>query len=334
MSVQIENIVLHQLIKKNGEINIISRNEPLHMTPQVEAMASELNRVYNLKTKTYGFFSENSQFAALLQQYRKGNLPFITFTQQATQILHDELIKYTFAKGGVLVFCHYRFLSMEYLFISLIEHCDSMRVNESLEISTTHYLDISHLDIAAQISLTEWDVQPESKRYLTFLKGRVGRKIADFFMDSLSAEEGFDKKVQNQKLLSAVTDYCDQAELDKQEKNAYQKQVYQYCQNQIQSGEEISVDAFSNALSFDDEKPFAQFVEEENYQLEPIFPADRRVIKQFTKYSGSGSGVTLSFDVELLGERIFWDEATDTLTLKGLPPNLRDQLKRRLSSEK
>jgi nucleoid-associated protein len=33
-----------------------------------------------------------------------------------------------------------------------------------------------------------------------------------------------------------------------------------------------------------------------------------------------------------LGERIFWDAATDTLTIRGTPPNLRDQLQRRQNS--
>ncbi|WP_183071554.1 nucleoid-associated protein, partial [Salmonella enterica] len=48
----------------------------------------------------------------------------------------------------------------------------------------------------------------------------------------------------------------------------------------------------------------------------------------------SGGGLTINFDAMLLGERIFWDPATDTLTIKGTPPNLREQLQRRTSGEK
>ncbi|MGL9735410.1 MAG: hypothetical protein ACR5LF_06330 [Symbiopectobacterium sp.] len=41
-----------------------------------------------------------------------------------------------------------------------------------------------------------------------------------------------------------------------------------------------------------------------------------------------------AFDALLLGERIFWDPTIDTRShyIKGTPPNLRDQLHRRLSS--
>lgn len=70
------------------------------------------------------------------------------------------------------------------------------------------------------------------------------------------------------------------------------------------------------------------------YELEESFPADRSTLRQLTKYAGSGGGLTINFDAMLLGERIFWDPATDTLTIKGTPPNLRDQLQRRTSGGK
>ncbi|TEA27229.1 nucleoid-associated protein, partial [Candidatus Schmidhempelia bombi] len=41
----------------------------------------------------------------------------------------------------------------------------------------------------------------------------------------------------------------------------------------------------------------------------------------------------INFDMELLGERIQWDPTTDTLTIKGTPPNLRDQLQRNYSKK-
>ncbi len=52
-----------------------------------------------------------------------------------------------------------------------------MFVTESLDLVPTHYLDIPHADIVARIDLTEWETNPESKRYLTFLKGRVSGKF-------------------------------------------------------------------------------------------------------------------------------------------------------------
>lgn len=201
-----------------------------------------------------------------------------------------------------------------------------MRVNEQLDISSTHYLDIHHADIVARIDLTEWETQPDSTRYLTFLKGRVGRKVSDFFMDFLAAVEGLDTKAQNRGLLQTVDDYCTEAHLDNHQRQDVRQQVHSYCK---EHGEEIALAALSATLAPVGEKTFQAFSSEQGYALEETFPADRSTLRQLTKYAGGGGGVTLNFDAQLLGERIFWDAATDTLTIKGTPPNLRDQLTRR-----
>lgn len=82
-----------------------------------------------------------------------------------------------------MLFCQYRYLAVDYLLVAVLNNCSSMRVNERLDLSTTHYLDIMHADIVARIDMTEWETNPQSQRYLSYLKGRVGRKVADFFMD-------------------------------------------------------------------------------------------------------------------------------------------------------
>lgn len=174
-----------------------------------------------------------------------------------------------------MLFCHYRYLAVEYLLVAVLDNLSSMRVNENLDINPTHYLDIDHADIMARIDLTEWETNPKSTRYLTFLKGRSGRKVADFFMDFFGASEGLNTKAQNRGLLQAVDDFTAEAQLDE---------------------------------------------------------AERQNVRQLTKYIGGG--LTINFDAMLLDERIFWDPATDTLTIKRTPPNLRDQLQRRTSGGK
>lgn len=76
------------------------------------------------------------------------------------------------------------------------------------------------------------------------------------------------------------------------------------------------------------QQDFAHFTQTQAYDLEETIPPIRNTLKTLTKYSGSGKGVSLSFDAELLNERIIWDELNDSLTIKGLPANLRDQLSR------
>ena len=329
--------MLHQLVKhaenETTMMESVLRDELLTITPEVEQMMLQLHQGYQNKGKAFGVFQENSIFAQDLNRLLENEINFLNFSQQSTKLLAQELGKYNFADSGTLILCQYNFLATDYLFIALLDSRISMLVDENLEIRRTEYLDITQFDIAARINLTDLQVNANSNRYLTFIKGRVGRKISDFFMDFLGAEEGLNPQVQNQCLLQAVSDYCEQGELNKEQTQAVKKQVFEYCKGQLASGDEIALTELSANLPTLNERPFVTFTEEQDYGLEETIPPVRSALKTLTKFSGSGKGVTLSFDADLLNNRIEWDPLTDTLTIKGIPPNLKDQLQKALKCD-
>ena len=337
MSITVNQIVLHQLVKhaenETTMMESVLRDELLTITPEVEQMMLQLHQSYQNKGKAFGVFQENSIFAQDLNRLLENEINFLNFSQQSTKLLAQELGKYNFADSGTLILCQYNFLATDYLFIALLDSRISMLVDENLEIRRTEYLDITQFDIAARINLTDLQVNANSNRYLTFIKGRVGRKISDFFMDFLGAEEGLNPQVQNQCLLQAVSDYCEQGELNKEQTQAVKKQVFEYCKGQLASGDEIALTELSANLPTLNERPFVTFTEEQDYGLEETIPPVRSALKTLTKFSGSGKGVTLSFDADLLNNRIEWDPLTDTLTIKGIPPNLKDQLQKALKCD-
>ena len=337
MSITVNQIVLHQLVKRpENEITTMEsvlRDELLTITPEVEQMMLQLHQGYQNKGKAFGVFQDNSIFAQDLNRLLENEINFLNFSQQSTKLLAQELGKYNFADSGTLILCQYNFLATDYLFIALLDSRISMLVDENLEIHRTEYLDITQFDIAARINLTDLQINANSNRYLTFIKGRVGRKISDFFMDFLGAEEGLNPQVQNQCLLQAVSDYCEQGELNKEQTQAVKKQVFEYCKGQLANGDEIALTELSANLPTLNERPFVTFTEEQDYGLEETIPPVRSALKTLTKFSGSGKGVTLSFDADLLNNRIEWDPLTDTLTIKGIPPNLKDQLQKALKCD-
>lgn len=337
MGITVNQIVLHQLVKhaenETTTMESVLRDELLTITPEVEQMMLQLHQGYQNKGKAFGVFQENSIFAQDLNRLLENEINFLNFSQQSTKLLAQELGKYNFADSGTLILCQYNFLATDYLFIALLDSRISMLVDENLEIRRTEYLDITQFDIAARINLTDLQVNANSNRYLTFIKGRVGRKISDFFMDFLGAEEGLNPQVQNQCLLQAVSDYCEQGDLNKEQTQAVKKQVFEYCKGQLASGDEIALTELSANLPTLNERPFVTFTEERDYGLEETIPPVRSALKTLTKFSGSGKGVTLSFDADLLNNRIEWDPLTDTLTIKGIPPNLKDQLQKALKCD-
>ncbi|MEJ2763245.1 nucleoid-associated protein YejK [Photobacterium sp. MCCC 1A19761] len=336
MSLTLSNVILHQLTKnEQDELEVHLRKQPLENDASTEELVAELHRVYSSKgAKGFAHFAEDSEFCHWLKQVRSGELDFLAFSNQSAIKLQAELSKYPFAEAGTLVLAEYQSLATDYLLIGMLPTCHSMKVTEQLDISATDYLDVGKMDIVARIDLSSWETDAESNRYLTFIKGRVGRKIADFFLDFLQAEVGMDAKVQNQVLMQAVEDFCADSRLDKEEKQQYRKQVYDYCNSQLQAGDEVMVKELSGELpAAEDGTDFYQFASNQGYALEESFPADRTTMRKLTKFVGSGGGLTINFDSMLLGERIFYDAETDTLTIKGTPPNLKDQLQRRLSTD-
>ncbi|EGR2794494.1 nucleoid-associated protein YejK [Vibrio navarrensis] len=331
MSLHLSNVILHQLSKNDqDELTVHYRSESLSNDSSTENLVAELHRVFHAKAgKGFGSFKSDSEFQIWLQAMRKNELSFYDFSQKSASRLKDELSKYPFADEGILVFAEYQSLATHYLFVGILPLNQSLKVTEGLDISATDYLDINKMDIAARIDLSVYEVDSESNRYLSYIKGRVGRKVADFFLDFMQAEVGLDSKQQNQVLIQALDDFCTDAKLEKQEVNEYRKQVYDYCNGQLKSGEEVTIRELSDELpSGPSGTSFLDFTQAQGYQLEESFPADRGLVRKLTKYVGAGGGLNLSFDSLLLGERIFYDPETDTLTIKGTPPNLRDQLTR------
>ncbi|CCN81656.1 Nucleoid-associated protein ndpA [Vibrio nigripulchritudo SFn27] len=332
MSLHLSNVILHKLVKnEQEELTVNFRQESLPNEGSSENLVAELHRVFNSKAgKGFGTFKLDSDFKTWLQELRQNEKSFYEFSQISATRLKEELSKYPFADEGILVFAEYQSLATEYLFVGLLPSNESLKVTEGLEISATDYLDISKMDIAARIDLSTYATDEESNRYLTFIKGRVGRKVSDFFLDFLQADVGLDTKVQNQVLMQAVEDFCSDSKLEKEEATQYRKQVFDYCNEQIKSGDEVEIRELSGELpTSNDGTSFLDYTQEQGYDLEESFPGDRSTVRKLTKFVGAGGGVTINFDSMLLGERIFYDPETDTLTIKGTPPNLRDQLTRR-----
>ncbi|SPW33122.1 Nucleoid-associated protein YejK [Edwardsiella tarda] len=105
MSLDLENIALHQLVKRDEQqLEIVLRDSLLAPSTVVDETMAELHRVYNAKSKAYGTFTPDSELAQALTRYRKGEDTFLQFSRAATGRLRDELAKYPFADGGSCCF--------------------------------------------------------------------------------------------------------------------------------------------------------------------------------------------------------------------------------------
>ncbi len=336
MTAEVKKLVVHYVDKHGDETEIHLRNDEMQVNDKVNLFIEQLHHAYNGKPgKGYCAFSpdKNSVVASAMQSYRNNELGFWHMTEQATKVLQEELNKYAFNETGYLIFCHYQYVASDFMLIALVNIKDHYSITAELDLASSRHLDITRMQLAARIDLTAWDTSPEDNRYISFIKGRAGRKVADFFLDFLGCEEGIDAKKQSQVMLNAVEEYLASQEYDKSEKDDLRKQVFDYCSDCVASGEDATVTELSRTLSKNEEASFDSFCEQQAYELDESFPVDKKTVTSMVKFSGMGGGVSIGFERKHLGERVKYDPVSDTLTIKGVPPNLKDQLERFLAEQ-
>lgn len=354
MSLIIHNVIVHRIVAREQQLVIMPRAEACDVSAEIEQLAHELNHVYNSKPgKGVGGFAtefeppetgsdedgeaaapQNSPFAqdefkSQLDKLIAGEHDFVGFTHSVSNLLVHHLQTAATPETGFLVFSHFQFLATDYLLIALLDTKEHVEITGELNFNISSHLDLAKMQLAARIDVTQYQTSPAHNRYVSFIKGRIGRKVSDFFMHFLGCQELVDIKQQNKQLLENVEQYLDSEQFDPEEKQDSRSSLVDYYKEKLDRGEDITVRDIAETLSKDDQKQdFYSFAQGMEQPLEETFQPDRASIKTLNKFSGQGGGISLNFDRKLLGDKIFYDPQSDTLTIRGLPANLKDQLNR------
>ncbi|WP_448211572.1 nucleoid-associated protein YejK [Colwellia sp. MEBiC06753] len=343
MSLTISNIALNFLSKKEetGEVIIQFGQEPLAISNKIQSFVESLHNIYNKKgNKGYGHFStmpaegDQARFVDVMESYLSDSQDFSAFSHQASNLLKNELTKYDLAETGYLVLCHYEQMGGRYLIAAIIPISEHYSVDSELNISADQHLDTDKLQLAARIDLFDYQQNASGDRYVTFIRGRAGRKVSDFFLDFLGCEEGLNAKAQTETLVKAVEDYVSVNQLDAGEKQQTRKELLSYCKEQKASAQDIQLKEIDKVVSKSDGgDSFYQFCQEQAYELDEAFPHDQAVVNKVTKYSGYGNGISISFERSHFGQDVVYNAANDSLTIYKVPPNLKAQLLDLLNNE-
>lgn len=329
----IRHSIIHQIDKKPGGSPAV-----LHVsdTELVESQATEnllndLNIAYNAKTgKGWGFFHAQSgafPLSGWLQTFIDGG-NFIEFSRTAVEHLTRLMEESNLSVGGHVLFTHYQQGLTDYLVIAMLQQSESVTVNADLSVTPSKHLDFGNIHLAARINLSEWRNNPQSRQYISYLKGSKGRKATDYFRDFIGCQEGVDGPGETRTLLKAFSDFVTAEDLH--EDNAREKThaLVRYSMAQAKIGEPITLDELSELIDEDRPKAFYDFIRNKDYGLSQEIPADKRTLNQFRRFTGRTNGLSISFESHMLGSAIEYDAEAGSLLMRDLPTQLRDQLKR------
>lgn len=332
MSVEMQHLAINYIaLTDSGEHQAHYREALIGRSGAVANLVEQLHLAYNGKpAKGYAAFEtdKSPKVALALADWQSGSSDYLGFSRATTDALVQELSQHQLPETGYLLLAHYRYLASEFLLICLLGSKDHFELTEQLELATSRHLDISRMQLAARLDLTEYAVNREQGHYISFIRGRAGRKVADFFLDFLGCAEGTDAKANSQLVLASVEEYLGAAEFAPEEKTAARRQVFDYCEERAKAGQEVVLAELSAVVDPEQENGFLHYCAEQQLAVAEQFPVEVKELKKLVKFNGTGGGLSLSFDEKLLGERVSYDLKTDTLVIKGTPPNLRDQLQR------
>lgn len=298
-------------------------------TPAMADLLTSLNDSFHAKPKAWGHFSEagNNAFEAGLRRYLAGESDFATFTGEATEKL-KALIDDHLSVGGPVLFAHYQQGDTQYLSLALLHHRQGFGINDDLDVVPVRQLNLGQLMLAARIDLTQWQGN-QSQQYISLIKDRGGKKLAESLRDLLGCEEGVDSSGETRTLLKAFSDYVESEDYSEEQSREKTNALIDYASTQARRGEPITLDELSELVDEQQPKAFYDYIRNKDYGLSSEIPADRRTLHQFRRFTGRAGGVSVSFDSHLLGSGVEYDPDRDRLIIKQVPPQLRDQIKRR-----
>jgi nucleoid-associated protein len=308
------------------------RDSELAVTPALEDLLESLNDSYNGKPKSWGFFNADAEtypFSVWLAHYLDGEKDFVAFSRQAAEHLKTLMEGNNLSVGGHVLFVHYRHGESDYLAIALLHHSEGVSVTESLDVAPARQLDMGQLHLAARIDLSDWRRDDPSRQYISFIKGKGSKRIADYFRDFIGHEEGIDASGETRTLLKAFSDYVESEDFAEEQAREKTETLIDYASNQARSGQPITLDELSELVDESQPKAFYDYIRNKDYGLSSEIPPDKRTLHQFRRFAGRAGGLSVSFDTHLLGSQVEYDEENDKLTIHKVPPALRDQIKRR-----
>ena len=330
----IKSCVIHTIDKKpDGNPAVLNlRDTELPQTDVLENLLHDFNDAYNGKpSKGWGLFHGESgayPFSGWLNNYVEGKTDFMKFSRHAVEHLTRLMEESRLSVGGHALFVHYQQGLTDYLAIALLHQSTGVSLDESMNVVAAPHLDFGHLHLAARVNISEWQGNPGSKQYVSFIKSKLGRKACDYFREFIGCQEGVDSPGETRTLLKAFGDFVEQEDLPEESAREKTQTLVHYACSQAKIGQSIGLSELSALL--DEEKPdaFIEHLRMKDYGLSEEFPADKKVLNKFQRFTGRVEGLSISFEQHLLGNKLEFDAENKTLLIRNLPTQLLDQLTR------
>lgn len=328
---KILDIIVHEIKTDSGnnDVHIIARENALDPADQNVIRLMELiNGAYSsAKSLDYGRFIDTLNFPKMLSEYNSGHKAFYDASIDAMDELKSRMQTQRLSTGGYIVLARFDSdESINYFMVVMLKIKEGLVFDENMELLEVERLDLEQLHFAARINLSLQTSNPE-KRYVSFLKGRRSQEdISKYFRAFLGVDESSyeSAKGATTTLIDAIKTYATSKSWTEEEFSTVKSRVFAYAKTQFENSNAVYINALSSLIDPDSADEF--IIHANAHELPAAFHIDSKVLNRLRRYSGGDKEVNISFTNDVINKRIFVNHEMDTITLKGIPLRLKQDL--------
>jgi nucleoid-associated protein len=329
MVMPLENAVLFKMRRSEfaGSIELQKRTTPNANDGVIYSLFEQAKQQLNRSAaKRFGFFdkdAEHQQLSALLSQWQKKTMPFISLANKAAEYLEQQLAESDEPFAAAVIFAHDNLLGQHYFYCFWLPLVEAIQAGNDLEPFRSEVIEASQMPYALRLHIDAWQAG-DSPKYLTMLANRGIKAFSDSFKRFANFSEGVDLGQQTREFLDIVDNYSEQ--LPEEESRSLKSAVINYCVAQDKIGNPVVIEELSGQLNASEPAAFASFVSTRQTTPQPEILTDRASLKRYMRYFGRDHSLSISFSAERFGSDIQYDPRNGSLTIAKLPKSLKIQL--------
>lgn len=332
----ITHVIAHHIMKENGEdANISLRDSELTNSPQQNALFESLKKSFNTRiSRRHGSFDDNNQNAILsnsINTYLKDKTQFLSITHQITNAFTEQLNQQNAEMNAHFIFVTEETDKQTLFYLFIVNQNEYLTFDKTLDITPSYSIDTGSSLSGIKLNINDWQERPKY-HYLTL----VPPKGNEVLFDTLHELSGFGNKIDRAKSTKEFLEKIDNfsQQIPKENQNEFKEKVIEYCEEQEAKDEAVHIPTLSHTLEGIDCEKFIREMLPHNPQQDAsevndddeALMIDKQSLRRYVKFYGRDSDISLTFSSKQLEQSIFYDETSNTLTLKQLPKGLKKQL--------
>lgn len=309
------DFVIHALLKDiNGPVRERYREESIPPTDEETGFVEKVTRLFrkHQSGRIYGGFESDTNaypFSRLLTNCITNGGDFLSFSKDSAALLVAKMKDIPAATGGYFFAARFTEESEDVLLILMLHQEQGHAIDdETLTLRRSLNLQMEHLNLAARISISDW--QAGKTEPVSVVRGR--KEVSEYFKSFIGLHEPRTNTEGTQKLRDFIERWMEANQYSSSKREEVRERVLDYAKKREDQPVELNVVA--SLVDHDQHHTF--FTQANDSGLGAEFHIDRRSLAPWVRVIYSDSDIKLNFSRRLLNKRVRYNKSEKTILIK------------------